>query len=200
MEKVKVNKSTTGYYRGNVTITVKKKDKVVNSKKLCNEGTYELFKFIATCLCGDYRSANPSKPTYVNIYSYTGTADTFTADYFKSHPTKQNLVKIIPNTAAKVNQILDQNDASIILGYSATYKFSIPLIHLNIDPSLQNNQICNVLGFFNDNNNTMPAAFILNTDDDNNLVSIIPDDLLNPGVDLNDYVMNIQWVMQFVNQ
>ena len=195
IESKEENKSSI-HYTGKVTVELKKKNKTVNSKVLYNKGTPRLFEFLALGIAGDYATSNSLRPLYLNIYSTTETNEDLIED--SDFANKVNLTKLSANTLVNVKPVLDENDFTI--GYSATLKFLIPLISVSIDPDAEHNTQLNLVGLFNSSevSEGLPSAYVLVKDSDG-VCSIIPDELFADGVDLNDYILSLNWEMQFTN-
>jgi len=196
IESKKENKSSI-HYTGKVTVELKKKNKTVNSKVLYNKGTPRLFEFLALGIAGDYATSNSLRPLYLNIYSTTKTTED-SIDENSDFDNKVNLTKLSANTLVNVKPVLDENQ--ITIGYSATLKFLIPLISVSIDPHLDHDKQLNLVGLFNSSevSEGLPSAYVLVQDNDG-VCSIIPDELFADGVDLNDYILSLNWEMQFTN-
>lgn len=210
MNKKEINKKSkiSVGYRGKVTISLEKNNSEVSKKVLYNSGTYYLFKFICECLAGNYNNAEPLRPIYLNIYSKSDIeSDVDINNDFQSNYRK-NLTTIVASAGPKIQKITDLS--SEIIGYSCLIKFRIPVVQINTSKTAASdiNQNLNLIALYSKTNYTaspdyVPSAYLLLRDSDDNVASLIPDKLWDTdGVkdDINDYVLNIQWEMQFINE
>ena len=55
-------------YTGNITISVQAGNKIISKKTYHNNGSKALFKFLVTCIRGDYATANSMRPFYIKLF------------------------------------------------------------------------------------------------------------------------------------
>ena len=55
-------------YTGQVTVTIKQKDKIISQQTYHNNGKYELFRFLCECIAGKYNS--DLGPYYIRLFTF----------------------------------------------------------------------------------------------------------------------------------
>ena len=55
-------------YTGNITVSVQAGNKIISKKTYHNNGSKALFKFLVTCIRGDYATANSMRPFYIKLF------------------------------------------------------------------------------------------------------------------------------------
>lgn len=196
------NSSLNIKYKGIITVSLERNNKCVSKKIFHNAGTEYLFNFIVQCIAGNYENAEALRPIYLNIYSKDAASQQIPqVDIDVDFTEKKNLTTIVASTAVGISQIAG--------GYSALFKFRVPVAQLNTartSESLWYSNL-NLLALFSKQYYTMnkPSAYAFatdNTDEEPKVISLIPKELWGPSgvrTEINDYVLNIQWEMQFTN-
>lgn len=127
--------SVTIEYSGKVTISLYKKDKILQKKVYHNAGCSSLFRFVALCLQGDYKRAEKYRPCRVQLFNNTS-----------EYPPVNNSLdwdKMKPLTGfISSNRPAEINESSG--NWSATLHFLVPAVYINKKILSNNkiNQIC----------------------------------------------------------
>lgn len=123
--------SVTLEYSGKVTVSLCKKDKILQTKVYHNAGCSSLFKFIALCLQGDYARADKYRPCRVQLFNNTSEYPPITEDldWDKMKPLTGFISSNRPATISENNG-----------NYSTTIHFLVPAVYIN-KKILENNKI-----------------------------------------------------------
>lgn len=78
--------SVTLGYSGKVTISLCKKDKILQTKVYHNAGCSSLFKFVALCLQGEYMRAEKYRPCKIQLFNNTSDSPPESLDWSKLKP------------------------------------------------------------------------------------------------------------------
>ena len=193
-------------YKGKIKVSIKKKDKVINSRNLNNSGRYPLFSFLAQCLLGNYKDAELNRPYSIVIYSipkgtsissiYTTISQNENLKSYANNDTRITYgdfpVRTIPQLTINTGGI---GDAKV------TYSFIIPFVHIDLDKGKQNgiNLIC-LYSRGNQSDLGNPSAFFIVADDENpSLVgTLLPDDALIDSSNVS-YNLVVEWELSIGN-
>ena len=115
--------TTTIKYSGEVTIKVKKGNKVLSSYKSHNEGKEKLFKFIAEALSGTFTKDN--RPCRLVLFKQLNDSDTPAAPDFSIN---SSISSYIMYSTTPVPEAITSNNE--VIGYSITYHFVIPSAYI----------------------------------------------------------------------
>lgn len=127
--------SVTLEYFGKVTISLCKKDKILQTKVYHNAGCSSLFKFLALCLQGDYLRAEKYRPCKIQLFNNTS----------ENPPAPGNLDwdKMKPLTgfiSSNRPASISENNGN----FSAIIHFLVPAVYINKNMLEKSkiNQIC----------------------------------------------------------
>lgn len=169
-------------YEGKVIISFlnKKTNKIISKKTYKNNGTNFLFSFLAYCFCGNYTSAEPLRPLYIQIFK-GGEINSIIGETISFNNPKTVKIIIIDKPTFQV----DDNKGSI------TYEVRIPA------KSINNIEECNLFGLFcseNYTSNNKPSAYFLIKNDDGTWGK-----LKNENTS-SDTVIIVNWVLEISNK
>lgn len=122
-EKEQTKTTTTNIkYKGEVSIKVKKGNKVLSSYKSHNDGQEKLFKFLADALAGSFTTDN--RPCKLKLFKKAETGDDPTSPIFSTGTSMSNY--IMYNTIPVPKEFSEDGK----IGYSITYHFTIPSAYI----------------------------------------------------------------------
>lgn len=128
---VKQQTSSIGY-TGNITVSVQAGNKIISKKTYHNNGSKALFKFLATCIRGDYATADSMRPFSIKLFKVVeGQNPQDIRDYLdgegwkKEGSFKSDKIQLASNEISYNKTATINNDE-----VSATLHFRIPYAYI----------------------------------------------------------------------
>ena len=205
-KKEKQQQTNTGFiYHGQVTVSIKKNNKIISSHTYNNNGGKELWFFLCTCLAGQYTEAANNYPLKIRLY----------------HNSKSNPVVNPPdilNDCTPMTALISANTKRDVLWddnnktYKTTLHFAIPASAFVQKSAIEAENYVNQIVLYNKNrgNNDTISSTSTTTDFEYTAYYLITKiesgtlvwDLAN-SINLNNLFGNftilIDWQMSFTN-
>ena len=205
----KVDNVNVGY-KGDVKISVIKRNKTVSIKKFKNSGRYPLFQFIVECLAGNYKNADIHRPYSLALFTI-GSKDVQTKEedlqltkiysnikeygigHYATAEKRVTYGDVVIKTVPKV-----EVKSNVIGNASITYTFNIPFSHIYTESDTGINLIC----LYDRENRRIydnPSAFFFSVDENTQkVVNLVDSELLKDNSAVN-YNLIIEWTLNISN-
>lgn len=131
---VKQQTSSIGY-TGNITVSVQAGNKIISKKTYHNNGSKALFKFLATCIRGDYATADSMRPFAIKLFKVVeGQTPQNIRDYLDKEGWSYDRGQFIDSKLILASNEISYNKTATInddsTGVSATLHFKIPYAYI----------------------------------------------------------------------
>lgn len=190
-------------YSGEVTLSIVNNKKIILRKTFHNAGKENLFKFLATCLAGNYAIAKTLQPVkirlYFNDWENAPSGETSVEKAQVNINKWQNIDErsnfVYYNTTGTVEKI-EPEDEEGFPNYQAVLHFRIPFSYIKHGQTAEHSESVNQICIYADSSSEpkdFSASFLV-TDEDGEMKE------LELKKEMDNYTLIVDWKMIIDNQ